>query len=539
MALIKTESIQGFQNLPALRQVGLMVGLSASIALGIAIVLWSQTPNYSLLYGKLSAKDSGDVLESLQKAKIRYKLDTNTGSILVPAADIHNARMHLAKDDLPKGGGMGLEFLKKEESFRTSNSTRNRRYIHAKEIELARTISSIVNIESARIHLAVSARSQYIGRKTEAPKATVFLKIYGGGRLSYGQVKAISHMVSSSIPGMNSNQVSIIDQQGKLLSRVFTDKDTAMTEGQLDYKSRIEHALTKKVEDIITPLVGEGRVRAKIDIVLDLTRSEQTRESYNPDYPAISKEITIEKRSGLSTLSSGAPGAKANTPGHTGATGKPGSANVANANNGSSSRTVRKSMLPDKTISHIKKPGGTIRRLSIAVLVDDKRSVDDEGTVTKTPLTVKELSLIRSLVEGSVGYDAKRGDVINISNATFYTPPVPEALPEVPLLEQPWFWDVVKQAVGGIAVLLLIFAVLKPILKSLAEKGAQIPQGQLVQAGDEHQDPATSAQDGAAQLPPPDQNFEDKITFARNMVGQEPGRVAQVVRNWVQTDGGG
>jgi len=535
MTLIKKESIQGFQNLPAVRQVGLMIGLSASIALGIAIVMWSQTPNYSLLFGKLGAKDAGNVLESLQKANIRYKLDSASGAILVPHSDLHKAKMHLAKDDLPKSGGMGFEFLKNEESFRTSNATRYRRYIHAQEIELARTIASIKAVESARVHLAVSNKSRYIGRKSEPPKATIFLKMYGGNSLGYGQVKAIIHIVSSSITGLSSNHISVVDQNGKLLTRATLNSDQEMSDRNLDYKGRVEYGLIQKIEDIITPLVGEGRVRAKVNVSLDLTRSEQTRETYNPDYAAVAKEEVIERRSGSSGAPSGEPGAKANSPGQAGSVNKQNVSNI-QANTGSSSRIVRKRLLPDKTISHTKKASGTIRRLSIAVLVDDKHSVDDEGEVIKTPLTKAEITQIVDLIKGAVGFDATRGDVINVRNATFFTPPPVEELPELSLLEEPWLWDIVKQVLGGIAVLILIFAVLKPVLKSLANKSLQTPQLAQAVNGDVEQGAVPQAEP-TKQLIAPDQDYEERLNYARNMVGQDPGRVAQVVKNWVSTDG--
>ncbi len=528
--------MQGFSQLPALRQLGLMIGLAASVALGVAIVLWSQTPNYGLLYSNLSGKSASQVIESLQKVNIKYKLDPASGAIMVPAADLHKARIHLAKEGLPQGTSLGMEFLNKEESFKTSKFTQYRRYVRALEIELARSISTMRNIQSARVHLALPERTVFVGRESSQPKATVVLNLYGGRRIGYGQVKAILHMVSSSIPKLESKNVSIIDQYGKLLSRAAGSDSLSLSEEQFDYKAKQEHAYIKKIEDIISPIVGEGRVRAKVNVELDFTATEQTRESYNADSPAVRSEKITERKSNGSATPSGIPGATSNQPPKTGTTTP--TAKKAGTQAQSSLRSLTKSVtrnyLPDKTISHVRNMPGTVRRLSIAVLVDDKRSVDDEGEVTKTPLTKKELAGLTELVKSAVGFDARRGDTIKVQNASFYTPPPPQPLPETPLLEQPWVMDVGKQALGAIAVLILFFAVLRPVMKSLAEKGAEVAQA-----------PATAAlppADPSAPVPnqaqlPHQSKYEESLNVAKTMVGQDPGRVAQVVKSWVAKDG--
>ncbi len=535
MAIFKAETMQGFSQLPALRQLGLMIGLAASVALGVAIVLWSQTPNYGLLYSNLSGKSASQVIESLQKVNIRYKLDPSSGAIMVPTADLHKARIHLAKEGLPQGTSMGMEFLNKEESFKTSKFTQYRRYVRALEIELARSIATMRNIQSARVHLALPEQTVFVGRESSEPKATVVLSLYGGRSIGYGQVKAILHMVSSSIPKLESKNVSIIDQYGKLLSRARGTDAMSMSEEQFDYKARQEHAYIKKIEDIISPIVGEGRVRAKVNVELDFTATEQTRESYNSDSPAVRSEKITERRNTGSATPSGIPGATSNQPPKTGTTTPSTKKTAARTQSSLQSQTksVTRNYLPDKTISHIRNMPGSIRRLSIAVLVDDKRSVDEEGEVTKTPLTKQELASLTELVKSAVGFDERRGDTIKIQNASFYTPPPPQALPETPLLEQPWVMDVGKQALGAIAVLILFFAVLRPVMKSLAEKAVEAPVAAPTAALPQAADPAAAPQ---AQLPH-QSKYEESLNVAKTMVGQDPGRVAQVVKSWVAKDG--
>lgn len=544
MAIVKAETLQGFGHLPALRQIGLMIALAASVALGVAVVLWSQTPNYSLLYGNLTGKSASQVLESLQKINVKYKLDSKSGAIMVPAGEVHKARIHLAKEGLPQGTGMGLEFLSKEESFKTSKFTQYRRYIHAQEIELARSISTMGKVESARVHLAVPERSTFIGRSQTSPKATVVLKLYGGQNLEFGQVKAIVHMVSSSITSLDAKMVSVIDQNGRLLTRGNMGTDFAMSDRQFDYKNRIERQYIQKIVDLISPIVGEGRVRAKVEAELVLTRTDQTRESYNPDYPAVSSETIIkQKNQSASGGPSGTPGALSNQPPKTGTTTPTaGKSSKTGSSPGSTSSHITRNFRNDKTISHIRTAPGKVRRLSIAVLIDDKRSVDDEGEVTKTPLTKQEIAQFSDLIKEATGFNVKRGDTIKVTNASFYSPPAPKAIPAIPLLEQPWVWTVAKQAVGILVVLILFFAVLKPIMRSLAEKGVEIANLQVTQQLEEGQQAQAAGEgeegEGQAALPePPGSKYDEQLNVAKNLVGQDPGRVAQVVKNWVSTDG--
>ncbi|VAW72081.1 Flagellar M-ring protein FliF [hydrothermal vent metagenome] len=540
MAIVKAETIQGFGHLPALRQLGLMIALAGSVALGVAVVLWSQSPNYSLLYGNLDGKNAGQVLESLQKIGVQYKLDGKSGAILVSSKDVHKARIHLAKEGLPKGTGRGLEFLSEEESFKTSKFTQYRRYIHAQEIELARSISTIASVASARVHLAVPERSAFIGRTQSKPKATVIVRLYGGRNLAYGQVKAIVHMVASSIPGLSDTSVSVIDQNGRLLTRGGKGGNFAMSDSQFDYKNRIETQYMRKITELISPIVGEGRIRAKVEAELVLTRVDQTRESYNPDYPAVSSETIIKSKSKGGSGPGGVPGSLTNQPPKTGTTIAKNKGSALKSSTGRSSSRITRNYRNDKTISHIRTAAGKVKRLSIAVLIDDKRSVDEEGAVIKTPLTKKELEQFTALIKQATGFNVKRGDTIKVSNVTFYSPPVPKAIPPIPLLEQAWVWTVAKQAVGIFVVLILFFAVLKPVMRSLAEKGIEMDNIKASQQTLEIQATQQGA-DGDQQnaLPNPEgSRYDEQLTIAKNMVGQDPGRVAQVVKNWVSTDGG-
>lgn len=530
MAVVQREAAYGFAGLPAVRQIGLMIGLSASIALGVAVVMWAKTPVYSLLYGSLSGIDSSQVLEALQQANIPYQIDESSGAVLVPSGDVHQARLKLAGLGLPKGSGMGFELFDKEQELGTSQFIELARYQHALEIELARSIATMQNVRNVRVHLAIPKSSVFV-RKKERPTASVVLDLFSGRGIGDGQVAAIVHLVAAGIPNMMPGQVTVVDQSGALLTRGIQDEQMVMSSSQFDYTRRLEKAYNKRIEDILMPIVGPGRVRAQVVADLDFTFTEKTQESYNPDLPALrSEQLVEEKDTGSASGASGIPGALSNQPGGEGIPGQQGS-NVVGKDN---RRTIRNYEL-DKTISHTRTPTGTIRKLSVAVLVDDIQSVDDVGDIIRTPLSNEDITRYTALVKEAVGFDARRGDSINVINATFNTPPVPEPLPEPAIWEVSWVQNLLKQVLGGVVVLLIVFGVLRPVLRSLAEKGAARPMmsGQGV-ADDQLM--LSGGQPGAMMNTPP-RSVDEQIAAAKGLVVQDPGRVAQVVKTWVESDG--
>lgn len=554
MALVKAETAQGFQSLPALRQVGLMVGLAASVALGVAVVLWSQQPNYTLLYANLSSKDAGQVVDALQKSGILFKVDEATGAVMVESARLQNARMELAKDGLPEGNAMGFEMLQKEQGFGTSQFIETARYQRALEGELARTIATLRNVESARVHLAIPKRSVFLRERTE-PTASVMVDLYSGRSLDEEQIAAIVHLVSSSVPHLTPENITVVDQGGKLLSSGSSDKGMAQTSTQFSYNRKLESTYAERIRQMLEPVVGSGRVRASVNADLDFTVTERTQESFNPDLPALRSEQLSKDVSAHSAAASGVPGALSNQPPEDGQlqqvdarSGNAGANAAAGAPQNSSTRSVRNYEL-DKTVSHTKLATGTVRRLSIAVVIDDKQELNDSDEVVNKPWTPEDLERFTTLVKEAVGFDATRGDTVNIINSSFIPLPEAEAVPEPSLLEQPWVWDVAKQAIGALGVLFLIFGVLKPIMRSLAEKGAHsvahghamVPAaagaGAPAAAGGEDQLSLSGASPQRAQLQAPGNGYDQHLETARNIVREDPKRVAQVVKNWVGEDG--
>jgi flagellar M-ring protein FliF len=553
MTLVKAETVQGFQGLPAMRQIGLMIGLAASVALGVAVVLWSQQPNFTLLYANLSSKDAGQVVDALQKSGIQFKVDEATGAVMVESTKLQNARMELAKDGLPEGNAMGFEILQKEQGFGTSQFIETARYQRALEGELSRTIATLRNVDNARVHLAIPKRSVFL-RDRSAPTASVMVDLYSGRSLDEEQIAAIVHLVSSSVPHLTPENITVVDQTGNLLSSGAADKGMAQTSTQFSYNRKLEQTYAARIRQLLEPIVGSGRVKASINADLDFTVTERTQETFNPDLPALRSEQVSEDRSTRSALASGVPGALSNQPPEDGQLQEPQAQAGAGENaapaepRNSSKRSVRNYEL-DKTVSHTKLATGTIRRLSIAVVIDNKQELDDTGEPVSKPWTTEELDRFTTLTKEAVGFNGARGDTVNIINSSFMPLPKAEAVPEPSIMEQPWIWDVAKQAVGGIGVLILIFGVLKPILRSLAEKGTQslargnamVPAGAVAGGAGAAMSEDQLSLSGGNQQPPqlaaPSGGYEQHLDTARGAVSEDPKLVAQVVKNWVGEDG--
>ena len=551
MALVKAETVEGFQRLPALRQVGLMMGLAASVALGVAVVLWSQKPSYTLLYGNLSSKDAGEVIDALQKSGIKFEVDQSSGAVMVPSSELHNARMQLAKDGLPEGNAMGFEMLQKEQGFGTSQFIETARFQRALEGELSRTIAALRNVDSARVHLAIPKRSVFLRDRSE-PTASVMVDLYSGRSLDDEQVAAIVHLVSSSVPHLLPENVTVVDQRGNLLSSGEANNGLGHTSGQFSYKSKLELNYSDRIRELLEPIVGAGRVRATVNADLDFTVTERTQETYNPDLPALRSEQISEDQSLNASAASGVPGALSNAPPEGGVLRAPN--DVRDSSEGSESgvprnsskRSVRNYEL-DKTISHTTLATGNIRRLSIAVVIDNRQELNDTGELVSKPWSGDELNRFTTLVKEAVGFEIQRGDSVNVINSSFVPPPELEEVPEPSFIEQPWIWDVAKQAVGALGLLIVVFGVLKPVMRSLAEKGVQsmrggalVPAATGVAAGGaagEDQLSLSGANPRQAQLQAPGTGYEHHLETARGFVKEDPKRVAQVVKNWVGEDG--
>jgi flagellar M-ring protein FliF len=465
---VPTRASALYQNLtamPVIKQVSLIIALAATIAIGVAIVLWSQTPSYTLLYGGLKNTEAADIVKSIEAKGVKYQLDTTTGTIMVPTARVHELRLGLASEGLPKAAESGYQLLDKDQGFGVSQFKENVQYLRALEGELAASVASIGSVKSARVHLAIPKRAVFV-RKEQEPTASVVVNLQGAS-LNESQVNAVVHLVASSVPNMKASSVSVIDQNGNLLSQQSQHVGMNMSLKQLEYTRNVEQTLSSRIHDLLAPLVGSKGVKAQVTAEMDFSVQEQTRENYNPDPEAIRSSQEIRERN-KNQGPEGIPGALTNQPPRAGIAPEedyPGKGKSGGLDKDLQSEKITKNYEMDRTITHLQSQTGSIRRLSVAVVVDDRVRIGEEGEPQRAALTEEELARFRNLVHDAVAVDEARGDTLSVVNISFQ--PDAEDDSTVPFWQQPWFWEMVKQMAGGLAVLLIVFGLLRPLLRDL------------------------------------------------------------------------
>ncbi|MBP7900514.1 MAG: flagellar M-ring protein FliF [Gammaproteobacteria bacterium] len=455
---------QNLSAMPVIKQVSLIIALAATIAIGVALVLWSQAPSYALLFGGLDNRQAADIVKALDAQAIPYQYDTNTGSLTVPAARVHELRLKLAAEGLPKSAETGYQILDKDQGFGVSQFKENVQYIRALEGELAQSIAAISSVKSARVHLAIPKRTVFV-RKEQETTASVVVNLHGS--LSEAQVNAVMHLVASSVPNMKAANVSVVDQSGNLLSQQSPNLGMNMSLKQLEYTRNIEQTLAARIQDLLSPLVGSKGVRAQVTAEVDFTVQEQTRENFNPDPEAVRSSQEIRERN-KAAGPEGIPGALTNQPPQAGIAPEedyPGKDKNGGLAKDLQSEKVTKNYEIDRTITHLQSQVGTLKRLSVAVVVDDRVKANEEGALQRTPLTDEELARFKNLVRDAAGVDEARGDNLSLVNISFQSEAEEDT--SLPIWQQAWFWDVMKQVAGGLAVLLIIFGVLRPLLRDL------------------------------------------------------------------------
>lgn len=515
-------------KVPGLSQLLMLIGLAISITVGVTAAFWANEPAYSLLYASISDQEASEIVDALTSAEIPYRLDPKSGSLLVADDRLHDARLKLAAQGLPRGGSFGLEILAGDNGFSTSQFMENARYHHALETELAKTISKLRPVQSARVHLALPKGTVFL-RKRKQPSASVLVYLFQGRTLEKPQISSIINLVASSVPELGAGAVTVVDQHGRLLKSPGDDTAMAMTTDQFEYVQRLEQTYAERIINILTPFLGPERIRATVTAKVDFTRREETREQFDPATPVIrSEQVASDRTEGAQFASGsvrgggaagGVPGALSNQPPADGAAEGGEQTGTESTGPTSSSTKQTRNFEIDRTLSHTKRPSAEIDRLSIAVVVDHKPSVNEEGEATTEPLNEEELTRVRELVQGAIGFREERGDTLNISNVSFLAPPEAPEIEGPGLLDRPGMRDMLKSVVGGLLILFIGFRVVRPIVASLS-KGLTTPA-------------AAPAMTETAMGP---LSFDDKVSIARQLADKNPERVALVVRQWVSED---
>jgi len=564
--------------LPAsLRPLLLLIGIAAAVAAGVWIVLWSRGPTYSLLYANLAPQDEAQVAQALDGAQIPYKLDAATNGIEVPAERLNEARLKLAGQGVTDSDSFAA--LEKSSGFGVSQFMEDVRYQHALEMELARTIASMQPIAGARVNLAEPRQSVFVSDNRTA-SASVFVRLKRASTLDPEQVQAIVNLVASSVPNLSPKQVTVVDQQGNLLSAPNGHDPYALGEREYDIVHRMETDYARRIEALLTPMVGPGLVHAQVVAELNMATREQAKELYTPNSQIVRSEHLSQQSTGAAG-DGGVPGSLSNQPPAPGKIAPPaaaagkatpggaasqgaGTAASGTAATGAAAATTPPATSPvggavgapggntissdvtrnyeiDRTLDYSNQPAGTIRRLTVAVLIGDRTVTGADGKAKKEPLNPQELARVTQLVKDAVGYDASRGDSVSVVNASLDSPTSSAAdsgsFQSPPLWQSPFVWSLLRILAGLVVVLVLVLSVLRPLVRTLITPMRLAPPAPAeALAGAATGGPTAALPPGQREQAANALTHEQQLAQARTLVSQDPKRVAQVVRGWVGND---
>lgn len=522
------------KQLSTQKKLGLMVAAAAVIALVAGTWLWSQAPDYRVLYANLSEQEGGTIIDALQKMNVPYRFSDGSGSILIPADQVHEVRLRLAGQGLPKGDLSGFEILENQK-FGASQFLEQVNYQRALEGELARSIQSLSAVQGARVHLAI-ARPSVFARERQQPSVSVLLNLYPGRVLSTEQVSAIVHLVSSSIPNLSVKNVTVVDQQGNLLSgRQDNPLETGLDSGQLKYVQDMEQNFVHRIEAILTPVTGQDNVHAQVTADIDFSRVERAEETYRPNNnPAESAAVRSRQQSESMSVSQpdgGVPGALSNrppAPAQAPIEAKEDQEKTAQTTPTDTRKESTTNYEVDKTVSHIRQSVGQINRLSAAVVINYRTGVDKQGNPVSEPLSSEEIEKITALVKQAIGFSEARGDTLTVTNSQFRLKE--EAQEEAPLWKDPdtvmLARDIGKQLLIAIVVLFFLQKIFRPFLRNLLPPPPPAPVPALTAGENTEQDEAEVSTVKVMTL---EQNLEK----ARLLAASEPAIVANVVKEWI------
>ena len=539
-----------FNQLSNQKKLGLILAAAAVIALLIGAMMWSQTPEYRVLYNNVSDQDGAAIITVLQQMNVPYKFsESGGGAILIPEKQVHEIRLRLAGQGLPKGGLPGFELMENQK-FGSSQFLEQVNYQRALEGELARSVQSLSAVQSARVHLAI-AKPSVFSREKQQPSVSVLLNLHPGRVLSVEQVSAIVHLMSSSVPNLSVKNVTVVDQNGNLLSTQNDGKqDSRFDAKQLEYIQELEENYIRRIEAILTPITGAANVRAQVTADMDFSRIERAEEIYRPnntesEAAAIRSQQTLEATSTGAKLDGGIPGALTNRPPEPAVA--PIEAGGENKEEGDKTPPLptdqkKESTINyevDKTVQHTQQSTGNIKRLSAAVVVNYRKKVDENGEVTYEPLTADEIKEINSLVREAMGYSEKRGDSLTVTNGLF-TADTATVL-DIPLWKDP---DVImlakeigKQLLIAAVVLFFLLKILRPFLKSLTQPPPPPPVEPEKLSGEAALGQLSEHGDGTALQAIQKSIFDENLKKAKQLAVDEPAIVANVVKEWISKNG--
>jgi flagellar M-ring protein FliF len=544
-------------NVDILRQLTLVVALSICLAIAVFVIILANEPDYRFL-SKLPTEQLIKTLDFLDANQVEYRQENNT--ISVPTSDYQNIKLLLAREGLTNEPTQGNDILMKDMGFGVSQRMERERLKYGRELQLAKTIEQLQSISSAKVLLAIP-KENIFARREKNPSATVVLTLQRGRLLSAEEVDAVVDIIASAVQGLSPNRVTVTDQNGRLLNSGSQNSISSRSRNEFDLEQKREQEYMDKIDTILIPVVGLGNYTAQVDVMMDFTNTEETARRYNSDLPALRSEMKVEDNS-IGGMLGGIPGALSNQP--------PLESSIPENATASAKRSIpsrkhsesTKNYELDEAISHTKQQGAVVRRVSVSVALDYVNSPaaapatpDEEveegaaAVVVKEPRSVTEIAAIRRLLQGSIGFDLQRGDILEVVTIPFTRSDF-GVVEEVPIWEQPWFIKILKLVMGALVIIVLIVAVVRPMLKRLIYPD-QTPEDygdksldSHIDLGDETMDMLTSdfdagnvgfAPDGSLQLPDLHRD-EDVLKAVRALVANEPELSSQVVKSWLNED---
>lgn len=534
-------AFQRFNALGQRQKLSAAAALALALAMLVGAWLWSRTPDYAVLFSNLEERDGGAIVAALQQQNVPYQFAPGGGAILIPSGMVHDVRLRLAAQGLPKGGLVGFELMENQK-LGVSQFHEQVNFQRALEGELARTIQSIGSVASARVHLAMPKQSGFL-RDEQKPTASVLVNLRAGRTLDAAQVAGVVHLVSSSVPRLANDDVSVIDQNGALLTR-RTDplRNAGLDATQLSYVREVEAGYIRRIETILAPIVGAQNFRAQVTADVDFDQIEQTAETFRPN-PSPTQAIRSQQTNEQTTrepAAQGVPGALTNQPP------APASAPItspevaegssdANTPPLNSTRSATYNYELDRTIQHTRQALGRVKRLSVAVVVNHRSETAPNGQTRSVPLTDEETARITSLVREAIGYSDARGDSLAVSTAEF-APVAADTAPALPVWKDPEMIELGKELLRYAVILAALgfvyFGVIRPLMKNVAPPPKS--EGDPGDAG-----PAELERDDAVVTlggVPPALSFDAKLQRAKELAKSDPKVVANLIKDWIDAN---
>jgi flagellar M-ring protein FliF len=527
-------------SMPASAKMKLGVGLAGLVAVIVAIGLWSSQGDYGVLFANLPDKEGGAVVAQLATMQVPYKFAAGGTAILIPSDKVNEVRLKLASAGLPKSSVIGFELMDNAKFGQTQTQERVNLQ-RALEGELTRTISSIDAVESARVHLALPNQNGFF-REQQKPSASVVLMLRGGRSLDRSQLAGVVHLVASSVPELSTKDVSVLDQTGALLTENGDRNVQGLDASQLQYVNQMESGYTKRIQELLEPVVGRENLRASVTADIDFSQSEATSEQFKPNQNLSDATIRSQQLNdtggNASNVPSGVPGASSNQP-PVGATApiNGASAPLLAAQGGSVGANGHRETVTnfevDRTVRVTRNATGLVRHLNAAVVVNQRVTTDAKGKTTSTPLPQDEMDKLTALVEEAIGFDKTRGDSVKVINAPFKGEAAMKA-EDVPVWKQQWLLDLLRAGAvpAGLTLVALavLFGLVRPaVMAALAPPVVEGRTDGLNAVVDDAQELSMDALPELLEAP----LMAKKLESARQLAKDNPTAVANIVRDWV------